>query len=275
MPTNALRPARTADLAERVLEENPDLRFILGVSIDGLSQTHDAMRGVPGAFETAFETIRVVNQRRAAHAAPERGDWDRRLAIAVITCLTERNIDEYPRLVEHIRANADVDMTLFEPLRDVKKDSALGPPPVAKFRDAVARTLRTNRELMAKRRPPEEVTTRLSYVQQLHAVQAAYLETGRIALRCMAGRRVAAVDHDGQLRLCELLEPVANLREMGLDFRAGWNCRKAVAQRKWIERTRCACGHCVIIGHSLDDDAAVRAARQAAEARLCEGDSSV
>jgi len=258
MPTNGLLPQRTVDFAGRVLTENPNLRLTIGLSLDGLAETHDALRGVPGCFDKLFETARLLNDLRARAAAAGQ-DWDRRLALAVVTCLNDRNFGEYPRLIDYVRAHADVDQMVFEPLRGQKKDAALRPPSPEAVREAARLSLQNNRALIAKRNK-DEMGIRLANLEVLHETQARYLETGRLPLTCMAGRRVAVVEHNAALQLCELLDPVANLRDFDFDFKAAWNCRAAVRQRRWIEKTPCSCGHCVIVGHSLGDDPVLRRA---------------
>lgn len=258
IPTNGLLPDKAVALVERVLTENTDLRMTLAVSVDGLADTHDELRGVPGGFEKALETARAIDALRANGP----NDWNRRLSLVGITCLNQRNIDEYPQLVDVLTETADFDLINFEAIRETSRETGLEPPPPNVYRETARRMLGVNRKLLSKRLG-DELNERLSYIEQMHEIQAGFLESGQIPLRCMAGRRVAVVEHDAKLKLCELKEAVADLRAMDFDFAAGWNCAKAIAQRRDIYKTRCACGHCVIVGHSIDDDPATRRAREA------------
>jgi len=56
--TNALAPKRIFDVAREICEEVP--RWQIWVSLDGLGQTHDRIRGIPGAFGMVMETCRLL-----------------------------------------------------------------------------------------------------------------------------------------------------------------------------------------------------------------------
>ena len=44
-----------------------NVRLHLTISVDGLGVTHDAVRGVPGAFDRAMETVRAILAQRALY----------------------------------------------------------------------------------------------------------------------------------------------------------------------------------------------------------------
>src|SRR6516164_2056090 len=46
LPTNGLLPERTAEWAQRILEENPELKLDLNVAMDGLYEVQDSIRAV-------------------------------------------------------------------------------------------------------------------------------------------------------------------------------------------------------------------------------------
>ncbi|MEW5895036.1 MAG: radical SAM protein [Candidatus Omnitrophota bacterium] len=50
----------------RLLKNNPALKFKLNISVDGLGETHDRIRGVNGTFDQTVKTIRMIK-----HAFPD------------------------------------------------------------------------------------------------------------------------------------------------------------------------------------------------------------
>lgn len=60
MQTNGLAPKRLEKLLIEILDFYPE--FSLAVSIDGVGKIHDETRGIPGAFESALESIRVARK---------------------------------------------------------------------------------------------------------------------------------------------------------------------------------------------------------------------
>jgi MoaA/NifB/PqqE/SkfB family radical SAM enzyme len=51
LPTNGLKPNRIFEIAEHALSKNRDLELHVNIALDGLRESHDFMRGVPGNFE--------------------------------------------------------------------------------------------------------------------------------------------------------------------------------------------------------------------------------
>jgi radical SAM enzyme (rSAM/lipoprotein system) len=70
------------------------------VSLDGLRESHDWLRGVPGSYERALAGIRLL-----AEAQPRLFD--------VVTCVSPRNIGELPRVLEVLREAGVRDWRLF------------------------------------------------------------------------------------------------------------------------------------------------------------------
>src|SRR3954453_10190964 len=62
LPTNGLKPNRACEIAEQALSNNPDLELHINIALDGLAESHDFMRGVPGNFEKALETGRLLRR---------------------------------------------------------------------------------------------------------------------------------------------------------------------------------------------------------------------
>jgi radical SAM protein with 4Fe4S-binding SPASM domain len=59
LATNGFRPQRTLATLREIRTRIPDLG--VAVSIDGSQATHDRMRGVPGAYDRAVETVKALN----------------------------------------------------------------------------------------------------------------------------------------------------------------------------------------------------------------------
>ena len=48
---------------DRLFQESPGARLMLGTSLDGVGETHDRIRGTPGAFDKLEETLAMVRSR--------------------------------------------------------------------------------------------------------------------------------------------------------------------------------------------------------------------
>lgn len=85
IPTNGMAPKRIERATEAMIEYLGSNNVGVSVSIDGLEETHDAIRGVDGSFEKAVETLRRLSALR--------GDYpDLRLTVGMT--LTSENYGE-------------------------------------------------------------------------------------------------------------------------------------------------------------------------------------
>jgi len=66
LPTNGLKPHRIYEVSEHCLSENPNLELHVNIALDGLRESHDLMRGVPGNFEKALESARMLRTLKPA-----------------------------------------------------------------------------------------------------------------------------------------------------------------------------------------------------------------
>src|SRR5262249_7599067 len=62
LPTNGLKPNRIVEVAEHCLSRNQDLELHINIALDGLRESHDFMRGVPGNFKKAIESARLLRK---------------------------------------------------------------------------------------------------------------------------------------------------------------------------------------------------------------------
>src|SRR5262245_27632235 len=117
LPTNGLKPARIYAIAERCLTTNPELELHVNIALDGLADYHDAMRGVPGNFDRAIESARMLRSLK-----PKFGH---RFEVHINTVITRDNTDDVLPLAEWILAEKLVDGHYFNLIRGDARDPVL------------------------------------------------------------------------------------------------------------------------------------------------------
>lgn len=124
--------------AGRLLEAGVDS---LNISLDGsCPETHDALRGIPGAFERVKSAVATVGRLRRERGSP--------LRMKVVAMVNERNIDEVPGLVELSR-QWGTDCVEFIPRQPFTADRDKGQPDAVflkKVRGMVKRLLAAKAE---------------------------------------------------------------------------------------------------------------------------------
>src|SRR5499427_4034107 len=117
LPTNGLKPNRIYDVAEHCLSQNQDLELHINIALDGLRESHDFMRGVPGNFERALERAWLLRKLKRPFGL--------RLIVNINTVITRDNVDEILPLAELIRADRLADGHYFNVIRGDAKNPGL------------------------------------------------------------------------------------------------------------------------------------------------------
>ena len=63
LPTNGLLPGKVESVIAALLERCPELVIDLNFSLDGLANTHDAIRGVPNNFQKTLATMDMAAKK--------------------------------------------------------------------------------------------------------------------------------------------------------------------------------------------------------------------
>jgi MoaA/NifB/PqqE/SkfB family radical SAM enzyme len=246
--SNGLQPEKIAALAGEFKTEFPGVGLVFQISLDGLEETHDRMRGVPGGFRKALESLRRVYALQPHYPA---------LSAHALTVITDANHSELVALNDYLRREIAPDIQHgFELVRGIKTTvwrlppeiaetevapKTLGLPPIETF-GRIARDLRA----INRRGPYRANAFHVHNLAQLRMVA-----TRREQYPCVtAGQSVGVVYCGGDVAHCEFTRPFANLMEFDYDFPALW--RSAAAQQRRAQIRRCFCTHGCFHGKSVE-----------------------
>ena len=245
IPTNGGRPAAIREAVAEILSELPPaVSLSINVSLDAVGELHDKIRGRPGQFERATETIRVLqaDARR-----------DPRLSVGVVTVISARNQDSAMEVMSYVLD--DLDLPIWAPflVRGEPRDPAVAQVCLERYEE-VARALE---ERIRQRRYPgytgflgARLNTAKNVVRRETILRTA--REGRRVVPCSAGRQAAVVYADGSVYACELLDhSMGNLRDFDFQWQALWRSAAAERARGHVDRAGCACTHENILTTSL------------------------
>src|SRR5262245_17366538 len=251
LTTNGLKPRRIYEIADRSLKANPDLELHINIALDGLKDYHDTMRGVPGNFDKAVESARILRCLKPM--------FGRRLEVHINTVITRDNIDEIHPLAEWVLSEKIVDGHYFNVIRGNAKEPGLKEVTKEKLRKLYPQISDIQKRyadrLFNDRNRLLSWVKRMAYVGTLtfhHRTQFANLEEhSRWSMPCTAGETSAVVDFDGRVRSCELREPIGDLRKQNMDFKVFWESPARKAETDQIKCDQCWCTHVCFIHDSL------------------------
>lgn len=236
--TNGFLTDRIVSLCRDAAASLPLDALSVQVSLDGLAATHDVIRRVPGGFDRAMETVRQLS--RLAAETPV-------FSVHVSMTLQNRNMDEAEELVDTL-------LPLRVPVRfALVRGQHYGtyclPGDVAneidpREEDAPVVEMARLREFFdrLRRKNKESVFPFWSELQQEKIrLSLAMIEEKKRQLPCYAGKIDAVLYANGDVAMCELTRPFANVREFGCDMKKLWRSPGADWTRERIRR--CFCIH--------------------------------
>jgi Fe-coproporphyrin III synthase len=251
LPTNGILQRQIVDKTAAILEQNPELTVNVGFSLDGLAATHDRVRRVPGCFAKALASLKAVGALRAQFA---------NLTVFVNSVILHENYAELPALAEYLLHEVDLDTHYFNIIRGDPVNAAQRDVPheaLADLYQLYERLQATYVERSHKRRgrgPVAASLWRTFYLGRLaiyNDIQFSnYTHGKRWPMPCTAGETAAVIDYHGDVRICELRQPIGNLRDYDCDFSRLWNAPQRAAEVAQMRRDQCDCTHICFIDDS-------------------------
>lgn len=242
LPTNGLLPAKVDSVISQLVERCPELVIDLNFSLDGLANTHDAIRGVPNNFEKTLATIDIA-------AAKWRGV--RRLRRNVVSCVTAENYRELVELGLTLMRDADCEGHYFEIIRGNPMDQTLKRLPRhelaelhrklmwfhQRYADGLFGHLPSVPRALARAYYLGNIKFHFDIHEQNHYSNKAW------PMACTAGQTTIVIDHDGHFRACELRSKLGRLQEFDFNLSAALASAEMKKEVEAIPGAKCWCTH--------------------------------
>ncbi|HBY64375.1 MAG TPA: hypothetical protein DEH78_31525 [Solibacterales bacterium] len=249
LPTNGLLPEKLFRSVDRMLELAPEVSIDLNFSLDGLANTHDAIRGVPNNFARTLATM---------EAAEARYRGVRRLRRNVLTVITRENYQEIVRLGLHLLGRGGIDGQYFEVVRGQAPDPSLKRLTADQVRSLHRQLMPFHRayakKLFAHLPPGIRRLGEMYYLGNLRfhfELQERCFEGPKAwPMPCTAGETSIVVDHNGAFRACEMRGVVGRLADFDYDVSAALASAAMRSEVAAIPEANCWCTHSCFIQES-------------------------
>lgn len=250
IPTNGLLSHRLVQVVERIFTLNPEISLHINMALDGYGETHDHIRGVPGNFKKALESLQALSPLRKKYP-------DFQLFVNSVIC--KENHDQLIELGYFIRDHFDVDGHYFQIIRGNAMDKNLLDVPIESLKRIYQNAMDLHRYYLSRcRQKPKKFLSSIFDMYYLGTYFFTY-ETQfnnadhneRWKIPCLAGITSAVLDFDGNLRICELREPIGNLRDYDCDFSRFWKSRMLRDEVAQMRQDQCDCTHICFLYNSL------------------------
>lgn len=260
--TNGTFKESIVETIRSVLEQNVLSNLSVQVSMDGLEDTHDAIRGVKGSFQKAMSTIKELKIIASHYPA-----FQLKTALSV----QNQNFSELKQYVEYL-------LPLRIPLRfNIVRGGSFG---VFNLPDSATsgfdpkdqagtflslEDIRAAYTLLKKMSDDSPFHFWPARQQRIWELSIKMLQEQRCDIPCYASAMESVLYSDGSVSFCELSTPFANIRKYDCNFEKIWRSEKANKMRPLISRCCCIHGCNLTTGLTFDPETVVTTFREMKE----------
>jgi MoaA/NifB/PqqE/SkfB family radical SAM enzyme len=232
IPTNGFFTERILKTVEAVLAQAQGIDLTVKVSLDGLEERHDAIRGARGAFSKAVDTCHGLTKMKATNPS---------LKLGIIMTYSTLNQEILSGTLDYIEEKLDPDFLSLSFVRGNTRDPKIKEAETAGYLESYRRILSFLLQKKNRQAGPR-YRFYLAYKSKISEMLALIKEKNRCLFPCDAGRLLCVIDSSLNVYPCEIIgRGFGNLRACGFDFRKLWFSREAELFRKEIKDTGCYC----------------------------------
>lgn len=242
LPSNGMNKDLLCRITKQILCNHPELYLQVCISLDGPKEIHDKMRGVNNAFEKAIESIKAINDL-ARH--------NEKLSFNINTVISPENVATVRGIIQEIKnLNISCYTHSFEVVRPDNVAKKLEFKELDSLKSAYDAILKYKDELYLSRLKynifKRLIWGALQYanIYTLYRIQFDFTSKKKNwPMPCCAGSDNNVIYNNGDLSICELREPFANLKEISINE----NLREIFETQKAAAKS-CFCTHlCYIL----------------------------
>ncbi|ADY55208.1 Radical SAM domain protein [Syntrophobotulus glycolicus DSM 8271] len=238
IPTNGLLSKRTVRETERILKMLPaNATLIVNLSLDGIGEEHDEIRGIPGNFKRFLETFAALKELKKA--------YPHSFELGVHSVVSRFNVENILELFDYVKNQLVPDSYICEIAENREE--------LLNVTDSITPSIhlyeKTIRPLQNEIR--ESLLHHKGITSLIQAFRLKYydyviteMREKRRIIPCYAGRVSAQISPWGDVWPCCILAyqaDMGNLRDFELDFNKLWYAEKAARVRNQVFKGDCYC----------------------------------
>lgn len=229
IPTNGLLSNVIPGKVEEILEVCPGSQIVVNLSLDGVGEQHDEIRGVKGNFERAMETYEALRSLNSKN-----------FELGIHTVISVYNVHEIPQIYEQLR-KLRPDSYITEIAEERVELGTMGKKITPSLED-YSKAINSLSEMVKREKWKGTSKLTQSFRLEYYRLVKRTLKEKRQVISCYAGYASAQIAPNGDVWSCCIrAEPMGNLRDVNYDFRKVWFSQKADKLRKSIKAGECYC----------------------------------
>jgi MoaA/NifB/PqqE/SkfB family radical SAM enzyme len=243
IPTNASLPEKIENDVIKILTDNDNIHLNINISLDGIGDDHDVIRGHPGCYEKLVDTYHRLKKIKSHYG---------NLGINIQTVFTKKNHEKMESLAAFVSENYEVDFHGFSVVR--------GNTPDMDIKDISFERAFEIHEIMDKFSSKRKSS--LPFKKSINPIFALmkeyYLDTLKYNKRvfpCLAGNKLIVLSQKGDLLPCEPFWfesetrgknslsdlTFGNVRDFDYNISSVLDTKKAANIRSYVSQKKCYC----------------------------------
>jgi len=231
IPTNSLLGAEfISGKVKEICEACPKADVVINLSLDGVGEMHDKIRGREGNFEKVIKNYHALKKLE-----------NNNLSVGVHSVVSKANFHHLKELYNFVEKELDPDQFITEIAEERKELDTEGMPITPNFKEyseAIDFLLAKLKERRVKKIGKLTKGFRIEYYQMVKD----WLLKHEQILPCYAGVASAQINPSGEVwPCCVRADDLGDLKKSNYDFRKVWFDKKADKIRKSIKNKGCDC----------------------------------
>lgn len=232
IPTNGLLSEKIVVDVKKMVENNPKTRFIINLSLDGVGEKHDEIRGVKGNFKAAMITFGALKKLKVKTG---------NITLGVHTVISRKNVKHFPKLADFVLDKLKPDSYITEVAENRVELGTMGikiTPSLEDYKKAIDYLKQKVKNKDLKGFTKLVQAFRVVYYDLVEEI----LERETQVIPCYAGIISAQIAPNGDVwPCCVRADILGNLKETNFDFKKIWFSAKANRVRRSIKMKECYC----------------------------------
>lgn len=230
IPTNGSLYNIVPERAEQIIRNCPETAIIVNLSLDGIGEEHDKIRGFPGNWERAMKTYLGLKELKKFP----------NFTLGIHTVISKFNVSKFPEIYEElIKLNPDSYIT--EIAEERVELGTMGEditPELSDYRPAIDYLINE----MKNRKLSGLANMTRAFRLEYYELVKEYLKIKEQVIPCYAGIASAQISPDGDVWPCCIrADSMGNLRDNDYNFRKVWQNTAGKSIRRSIKNRECAC----------------------------------
>jgi MoaA/NifB/PqqE/SkfB family radical SAM enzyme len=248
IPTNAILTDKIIDITKKLAESYPKITFSINLSIDNLYSKNDIIRGVKGCFRKSIKALERLQKLKRIN---------KNLEIVVNTTISNSNYKNIQNIIKFFK-KFDITYHNFELLRGSPKEKNFNLPRIEEIKKIHAKAINAREYYINKNKSGNFLTNLFEKIYVLgimkysQTIKEKVLQKQDLPFICSAGKNIIVLEPEGDIRLCEQLPRIGNLRDYNYNI---IDLLKSASAKKMIKTIKkCKCTHACFLNMSIARD---------------------